>query len=60
MKMGLWIGEVKCWADCEVAYTTRGLGTGVTFKKISEPDLERIRQFLGTLAPFSRKPSFDK
>ncbi len=60
LKVGLWIGETKCWADCEVAYCTRGLGTGVTFKRIAEPDLDRIRQFLGTLAPFTRKPTYDQ
>lgn len=57
LKVGIWIGETKCWADCEVAYNTPGLGTGVTFNRISEPDLQRIRQFLGTLAPFAKKPA---
>jgi hypothetical protein len=60
VKVGIWIGETKCWADCEVAYSTPGFGTGVRFKLISETDLERIRQFLGTLAPFARKPTFEQ
>jgi hypothetical protein len=55
LKVGIWIGETKCWADCEVAYSTAGLGTGVMFNRISEPDLDRIRQFLGTLAPLTKK-----
>jgi len=54
LKVGIWIGETKSWADCEVAYSTQGLGTGVMFIRISEPDLERIRQFLGTLAPLPK------
>jgi hypothetical protein len=57
LKVGIWIGETKCWADCEVAYSTAGLGTGVMFKRISEPDLERIRQFLETFTPFAKKPT---
>ena len=54
LKVGIWIAETKSWADCEVANSTPGLGTGVMFIRISEPDLERIRQFLGTLAPLPK------
>ena len=50
LKAGIWVGETKCCADCEVAYSAAGIGTGLMFNRISEPDLERIRQFLGTLA----------
>jgi hypothetical protein len=57
LRVGIWIGETKCWADCEVTYSTAGIGTGVKFKRISEPDLDRIRQFLGTLVPFTKKPT---
>jgi hypothetical protein len=60
LKVGIGIGETKCWADCEVAYSTAGLGTGVMFKSISEPDLERIRQFLGNFAPFAKKPTYER
>jgi hypothetical protein len=60
LNLSIWIGETKCTADCEVAYSTGGIGTGVTFKRISDADLERIRQFLGTLAPFSKKPTYDR
>ena len=56
LRMGIWIGENKTWADCEVAFSTPGFGTGVTFNRISEEDIERIRQFLGTLPTFARKP----
>jgi hypothetical protein len=55
LKAGIWIGETKCCADCEVAHSTPGIGTGLMFSRISEQDLERIRQFLGTLAPFAKK-----
>jgi len=60
LKMGIWIGETKCWADCEVAYSAPGFGVGVTFNRVSEPDLARIRQFLGTLAPSSKKPTYQQ
>ncbi|MFZ0799030.1 MAG: PilZ domain-containing protein [Terriglobales bacterium] len=49
LKIGIWIGDSKSWADCEVAYSTPGFGTGVIFKKISKPDLELIQRFLDTL-----------
>lgn len=54
----IWIGEAKVSADCEVVYSTPGLGVGVKFTRISEADLDRIRQFLAAQAPFARKPSF--
>jgi PilZ domain-containing protein len=49
LKVGIWIGETKAWADCEVAYSTPGFGTGLIFKRISKPDLELIQRFLDTL-----------
>jgi hypothetical protein len=58
--VGIWIGETKSWADGEVAYSTPGIGTGVKFNRISEPDLKRIRQYLLTLAPFAKKPVFEQ
>jgi hypothetical protein len=59
VRVGIWIGEIKCWADGEVAYSTPGLGTGVKFTEISEPDLERIRQYLVTLSPFAKNPTYE-
>lgn len=59
LKVGIWIGETKCWADCEVAYSAPGLGTGLRFRRISEADLDRIRQFLAALAPFAKKTSHE-
>ena len=58
VKVGIWIGETRCWADGEVVYSTPGFGTGVKFGRISEADLERIGQYLGTLSPFAKKPTY--
>jgi hypothetical protein len=60
VKVGIWIGETKAWADCEVVYRTAGCGVGLKFSKISESDLERIRRFLAQLAPFAKRPIFDQ
>jgi hypothetical protein len=60
LKMGIWIGETKSWADCEVAYSTPGCGTGLIFNRISEPDLERIREFLVTLASSAKNPLIEQ
>src|ERR1035437_10696124 len=49
MLLEVHVRQLVC-ADCEVAYSAAGIGTGLMFNRISEPDLERIRQFLGTLA----------
>ena len=59
VKVGIWIGETKAWADCEVAYTTPGSGIGVKFRRISKEDLARVQEFLGSLAPFAQKPSYE-
>jgi PilZ domain len=58
VKVGIWIGETKVWADCEVTYGTSGIGVGLRIVRASEPDLERIRQFLATLKPFTKRPVF--
>jgi hypothetical protein len=60
IKVGIWIGESKAWADCDVVYSTAGCGVGLKFIKISESDLERIREFLSLLAPFAKKPTFEQ
>ena len=57
VKVGIWFGESKFWADCEVACSAPGFGVGVKFTKISDSDLERIKQFLASFAPFAKKPS---
>ncbi|MGB8013034.1 MAG: PilZ domain-containing protein [Terriglobales bacterium] len=60
LKMGIWIGETKCWADGEVAYSTAGLGTGVRFNSVSESDFDRIGQFLESLGPFGKRSNFQR
>ena len=60
VNVAIWIGETKSWADGEVSYSTPGLGIGVKFLRISGPDLERIQHFLGTLAAFAKKPSYEQ
>ncbi|HXC00945.1 MAG TPA: PilZ domain-containing protein [Terriglobales bacterium] len=60
VRVGIWIGETKCWADGEVTYSTPGFGTGVKFTKVSDLDRERIEQYLSTLTRFIKKPAFEK
>ena len=55
VRVGIWINEIKVWAESEVTYSTPGFGIGVKFNKISAADVERIRLFLGTLSPLGRK-----
>jgi hypothetical protein len=54
VRIGLWIDQSRVWAEGEVAHRTPGMGIGVKFTQISDADLNRIRAFLETLAPFSR------
>ena len=60
VNVGIWIGQDKCWASGEVIYSTPGFGTGVKFDRISEPDLERIRKYLTTLAASTKKPTYER
>jgi hypothetical protein len=55
VKVGIWIDQIKAWAEGEVAHRTPGLGIGIKFNEISETDLHQIRVFLESLAPFARK-----
>ncbi len=56
LKVGIWFGQNKAWAQARVAHRTPGVGVGLRFTEISDQDLDLIRQFLKTLAPFARKP----
>lgn len=56
IKVGIWFGETKAWAEAQVAHRTPGLGVGLKFIQISEQDKDVIRRFLEGLAPFARKP----
>jgi hypothetical protein len=55
LKVGIWFGQNKVWAQAVVAHRTPGLGVGIKFAQISEEDLGQIHRFLQTLAPFARK-----
>jgi PilZ domain len=56
LKVGIWLGQSKAWAEARVAQGTPGMGVGLMFTEISDQDLDQIRRFLANLAPFARKP----
>jgi hypothetical protein len=56
LKVGIWFGQTKAWAEARVAHTTPGMGVGLKFTAISDQDLDQIRRFLESLAPLARKP----
>ncbi|MFZ0806430.1 MAG: hypothetical protein WAN03_09620, partial [Candidatus Sulfotelmatobacter sp.] len=55
LKVGIWFGQEKAWAEAQVAHRTSGMGIGLKFLEISDQDLDLIGRFLGSLAPFARK-----
>jgi PilZ domain len=55
LKIGIWIGATKVWAEGEVAHRTPGLGVGIKFTQATGQDLDQIRIFVGGLTPFARK-----
>jgi PilZ domain-containing protein len=60
VSLSIWIGESKVWVDGEVAFSTPGMGIGVKFGRVSEQDLERIREYLAPLSYLAKKPTFDR
>jgi hypothetical protein len=56
LEISIWIGQAKVQAKAVVAHRTPGLGAGLKFTEISEADVDVIRKFLESLAPFARKP----
>jgi len=56
LKMAIWFGEAKAWADGEVAHRTPGFGVGIRFTQIAQQDQDLIRRYLDSLAPLARKP----
>ena len=56
LKIGIWLGETKAWAEARVTHSTPGLGVGMKFTEISESSLDQIRRFLESLSPLARKP----
>ena len=51
LKVGIWLGQTKVWAEARVTHSTPGLGIGMKFTEISERHLDQIRQFLQNLTP---------
>lgn len=56
VKAGIWFGQIKAWAEAEVAHRSPGFGIGLKFTAISDPDLNEIRKFLEGLSPLAKKP----
>jgi hypothetical protein len=56
LKVAIWFGEAKAWAEAEVAHRTPGFGVGIRFTHIAQQDLDVIQRFLDSLAPLARKP----
>jgi len=56
LKVGIWFGQTKVWADARVAHRTPGMGVGLVFTQISDQDLDQIRHYLESLSPFAKKP----
>lgn len=57
LKVGIWLGQAKAWADARIAHGIPGLGIGMKFTEISEPNLDQIRRFLDALTPLAKKPA---
>ena len=53
LKIGIWLGAKKAWAEARVVHSAPGLGIGIRFTEISEPHLDLIRQFLQNLTPLA-------
>jgi hypothetical protein len=56
LKVGIWFGQSKVWADARVAHGTPGMGVGLKFTEISDQDVDQIRRYLESLSPFAKKP----
>lgn len=56
LRVAIWLGEEKSWAEGEVAHRTPGFGVGIRFTEIGATHLDHIQQFLNRLAPLARKP----
>ncbi len=55
LKVGIWFGQTKAWAQAQVAHRTPGLGIGLKFLEISDADRDQVRRFLASLSPFAKK-----
>jgi len=50
LRIGVWINEVKLWANALVVTSTPGFGIGIRFSEISDLDRDQLRQFLGSIS----------
>jgi PilZ domain-containing protein len=50
LKLGLWIKESKLWLNGKVVNSRPGFGIGIQFMDLSHEDIERLRQFLRSMA----------
>jgi hypothetical protein len=55
LKIGIWIEQVKLWAQGTVTTSTPGFGIGIKFTEFAEPDRERLKQFLRTITHVQKK-----
>jgi hypothetical protein len=55
LKIGIWIEQVKLWAQGTVTTSTPGFGIGIRFTEMSEPDREHLKKFLKTITHVQRK-----
>jgi hypothetical protein len=49
VKVGIWINEVKLWANGKVVNSRPGFGIGIQFDEFSEADSTRLQQFLKSI-----------
>ncbi len=54
LKIGIWIEQVKLWAQGTVTTSTPGFGIGIRFTEMSEPDREHLKKFLKTITHVQR------
>jgi len=54
IKIGIWVSDVKLWANGRVVTSTPGFGIGVQFIEISEQDKSQLLRFLESTVRITR------
>ncbi len=49
VRVGIWIGEKKCWVIGKVTNSTPGFGFGIQFTEIADNDASQLTDFLKTI-----------
>ena len=49
VRVGIWVGEKKCWAVGKVTNSTPGFGFGIQFTEIGDNDSQLLTDFLKTI-----------